>query len=302
MSFLAAAFFFAVGATAPVTRVTDSYPTLSPDGRTLVFQSNRSGRSALYAADSDGSNARVIYDKHQSESPSWSHNGARIAFVALVDGQAEIFVMSADGAEVRRLTDHPGDDSHPHWSSDGRIFFNSARTTPDLSAEWSKQYHEIFSMTADGSDLKQHTNCRSVCTFPSPSPDGKYLAYRKVVGGGGRSWDQSEGERNSEVFVARLDGKDESNLSNDKAFDGWPVWTPDSNYVVFASNRGGTPNVGQIFAVRRQGGEIFKLTNDQWSNVQPFVPKSSDAVFTCRSMEDETGEFGHIAKTPINLP
>ena len=67
------------------------------------------------------------------------------------DQQWEVYVMNSDGSGVQQLTNQPGDDGHAHWSPDGkRIVFNSARTTPDLKADWSKQFHEIFTMNADG--------------------------------------------------------------------------------------------------------------------------------------------------------
>jgi len=289
-------------AATPITEVRDSYPSLSPDGSTLLFQSNRTGRNAIYLADADGSNVRVIYDAEESETPAWSPDGKKIAFVVVRNDDTEIFIMNADGSSATQLTDTPGDDAHPHWSADGRIFFNSARTTPDLSADWSSQHHEIFSMKADGSDVKQHTNCDTVCTFGSPSPDGKRLAYRKVLDGEGLNWAQEIGARNSEVFVSRMDGSNEINLSDSPAFDGWPVWSPDSRYVIFASNRAGVPLTGQIYAIRAKGGDIIPLTDEDWSNVQPSLAGDGRSLFTYRNIESEFGEFGHVARTDIALP
>jgi Tol biopolymer transport system component len=295
-----AALLSAAAAAAPMTAVQDSYPALSPDGAAIVFQSTRSGRSALYLADADGRNIRLLIDSGDDPAtPAWSPDGGAIAFAATVDGQSDIFVIAADGTGRRRLTDDPGDDSHPHWSADGRIFFNSPRATPDRTAEWSKQHHDVYSMTPDGSDLRRHTDCRSVCTFPSPSPDGRFLAFRKVIDGPGRQWDQSEARRNSEVFVKDLASGAERNLSRDPAFDGWPVWSPDSRWVAFASNRGGAPLVGQIYAVRPEGGPIVQITDDSWSNVQPSLSPDGKFVYTYRLMESAGGEFGFIARAPF---
>ncbi|MCB2098050.1 MAG: PD40 domain-containing protein [Parvularculaceae bacterium] len=302
MTFSVVALLFAAGAAQPVTEVRDSYPSLSPDGATLLFQSNRPGRNAIYLADADGSNVRVLFDAEEAETPAWSPDGKKIAFVAVLKEDTEIFVMDADGSNVAQITDQPGDDAHPHWSNDGRIFFNSARTTPDLSADWSAQYHEIFSMKADGSDVKQHTQCRSVCTYGAPAPDGKRLAFRKVINGDGLDWAQEKGARNSEIFVARLDGSAERNLSDSPAFDGWPSWSPDSRYVIFASNRGGVPFVGQIYAVSPEGGAVFALTDEAWSNVQPSLAADGRSLFTYRNLEWESGEFGHAARAEIVLP
>lgn len=283
-----------------VTEVQDSYPALSPDGQTLLYQSTRLGRWALYTSKPDGSEMRLLLDSGDDPvTPSWSPDGTMIAFAATADGESDIFVMKADGSDRKRLTDDPGDDSHPHWSKDRRIFFNSARTTPDRTAEWTAQWHEVFSMRADGTDLRQHTQCKSVCTFPSPSPDGKLIAYRKVIAEPGKSWDQSERPSNSEVFVAKVDGSGERNLSKHPAFDGWPVWTPDSRHVVFASGRDGVANAGQIYAVRADGSGMQALTADSWSNVQPSVSPDGKKVFTYRLFEGDDYESGHIAAFEI---
>ena len=92
--------------------------------------------------------------------------------------------------------------------------------------------------------IRRHTNCRSVCTYPSYSPDGTRIAYRKVVDAPGFQWDLTSALRNSEVFVADIDGNNERNVSNSAAFDGWPVFTPDGAGVVFSSNRAGPARVG----------------------------------------------------------
>ena len=284
----------------PLTKVQDAYPAMSPDGRTLLFQSTRNGRWALYVAKPDGSEPKLLLDSGDDPvTPSWSPDARRIAFAATVAGQSEIFVMAADGTDRRRLTDDPGDDAHPHWSADGRIFFNSARTTPDRTADWSRQWHEVFSMRADGSDLRQHSRCRTVCTFPSASPDGRSIAYRKVVDGPGRNWDQSEGKRNSEVFVADIDGANERNLSDHPAFDGWPVWSPDSRRIAFASSRDGVKNVGQVYLVPAGGGAPRRVTEGPWSNVQPSFTPDGKAVLTYRHVEGADFEYGHVASTPV---
>jgi len=279
-----------------VTQVMDSYPAVSPDGKALLFQSTRSGRLALYLADISDDNVRLLLDSGDDPVvPSWSPDGSMIAYAATVDGQSEIFVMQADGTQSRRLTNDPGDDSHPHWSADGRIFFNSARTTPDRNADWSDQWHEIFSMNADGGEIIQHTNCRAVCTFATPSPDGRMITYRRVIDAPGRNWSQSAIERNSEIFVATLDGADERNISNDPAFDGWPVWSPDSKWIAFASNRDGVPNAAQVYVTSPNGKTTKRITTGPWSHAQPSFSPDGSTIYAYRLLEGDGFEFGHIA-------
>jgi TolB protein len=301
---------FAVAQPMSLTAVRDAYPHLSPDGRMLVFHSNRDGRQAIWLASADGSNPRLLFNGgdlgSEPGTPVWSPDGRTIAFAmkpagATDENESEIYVMRADGLEVRRLTTAPGDDSHPHWSADGkRIFFNSARATPDLKADWTRQWIDIYSMAADGSDVRRHTDCRAVCTYPVPSPDGRSVAHRKTLAVAGLNWAQQPIERNSEVFVTVLDGSGSANLSASPAYDGWPTWSPDGRWLIFTSNRGQRPNVGQIHAIRPDGTGLMRLT-DGLSKAQPSLSPDGKRLYFYENVETDQFEIGHIASIEISL-
>lgn len=300
----------AAAATTPLTAVRDTYPSMSPDGSRLIFQSNRSGRQAIWTAGGDGSDPRLLFDGgtlgERPASPVWSPDGTAIAFAMSPAGAAdpeesEIYAMRPDGTRVRRLTAVPGDDSHPHWSADGRrIYFNSARATPDLKADWTRQWIDIYSMAADGSDVRRHTDCRAVCTYPVPSPDGRRIVHRRTVAEPGLNWALKPIERNSEVFVTALDGSASVNVSRSPAYDGWPTWAPGGKWLVFASNRDGIASAGQIFAVRPDGTGLHALTKGAWSRVQPSFAGRARLPFYQGREEGET-EVGHVASLPVAL-
>ena len=67
-----------------LTAVTDSYPVLSPDGQTLAFHSNRSGRRAIWIAKADGGEPRILFDRPDigtdPGTPVWSPDGTSIVF------------------------------------------------------------------------------------------------------------------------------------------------------------------------------------------------------------------------------
>jgi Tol biopolymer transport system component len=102
------------------------------------------------------------------QTPAWSPDGRKLAFVSERDGNAEIYVMNADGSEQENLTRQPASDSHPSWSPDARkLAFVSRRDGNS----------EIYVMNADGSGLRNLTRTPSADRDPAWSPDGRAIAF-----------------------------------------------------------------------------------------------------------------------------
>lgn len=280
----------------------DSYPDMSPNGETLVFQSNRAGSNQVWSMDMETGRLNQLTDLAMgAETPVFSPDGRRIVFAAYVgENNNDVFIMDADGENLKRLTNGPGYDGHPHWSFDGlRIVFNSDRVTPDRNAAWSDRWHEIFSMDANGGDIRQHTRCKAVCTYGSLSPDGTKILYRKVVKGPGLDWSLGAITRNSEVYTADLDGANEVNLSNNAAFDGWPLWSPDGKTIVFASNRSGPALTGQVWVMDADGSHAQQLSTGPWSHVQPSWSSNGHWIHAYQSRETPDYEFCSVVRIAV---
>ena len=152
-----------------ITAHTDRNPTVSPDGEKIMFQSDRSGRRALYIQSVEGGPVTLFLDSgDEPRYADWSPDGGRIAFAAEVNGEDDIFVIDINGGNRMRLTTHPSRDGHPRWSADGsRIFFNSERVALEPEApQTGEDVVDIFSIRPDGTDLQRHTWCRSECSYP----------------------------------------------------------------------------------------------------------------------------------------
>ena len=168
-----------------------------------------------------------------------------------------------------------------------------------MSLPFGRQWHDTFSMRADGSDVRRHTDCRAVCTYPAPSPDGRRLAYRKVVAAPGLRWDLSVMPANSDVVVSNLDGSGERNLTDHPAFDGWPAWSPDGRHIAFSSNRGGPANTGQVWLVSSEGGPARQVTRGEWSNTTPRWAPDSRTIFTYRHKDMGDHEYGTLGRAAL---
>lgn len=109
----------------------DDFPALAPDGRRVVFASNRTSVNELWTADAGGVNARQI-TFHRGAlviAPQWSPDGMQIAFSSNAGGNRDIYVVAADGSRSDRVTAEPSEEENPSWSRDGRwIYFRSNRS------------------------------------------------------------------------------------------------------------------------------------------------------------------------------
>ena len=145
-------------------------PQFSPDGRRIVFHSDRSGTYEIWVCDADGRNqVQVTSLEHSlSGTPRWSPDGRHIAFDSQTGEDADIFVIDADGGRPRRVTTEPSADSVPSWSNDGRsIYFTSNR-----SGRW-----EIWKVAAEGGQAIQLTKQGGFAAFESR--DGRSVYYAK---------------------------------------------------------------------------------------------------------------------------
>jgi Tol biopolymer transport system component len=110
----------------------NSNPVLSPDGKHLLFRSDRTGAFELWTSDPDGRNNRRLthFNGPMVSNPVWSPDGKSIAFECRSSAQSDICLVKVDGTgEPTRVTEGEFNEILPSWSRDGRsIYFSSNRT------------------------------------------------------------------------------------------------------------------------------------------------------------------------------
>ena len=164
-----------------------AYPDWSPDGKTIAFQSYKSGTFHIWAMNPDGSNVRELtsgfYDDRE---PQFSPDGTKIAFssdrppagspAGTATGSYNVWTLTLATGQLTEVTHLSGgaNDYYPTWTPDGKQI-----TYVDTS-------HAIETAAADGTGTPTTVFSDPANTFYSPtwSPDGKSLAYTELVNQG----------------------------------------------------------------------------------------------------------------------
>jgi Tol biopolymer transport system component len=135
----------------------------SPDGKRIIYASNKTGNYEIYTSNTDGTNEKRLTDTSADEAyPVWSPDGKQIVFSASTGvwntpesvRTFEIYVMNADGSGRRQLTDNTAADGNPRWSPDGSLL----TFTSDRAAS---EHYDVYVMEADGTNVRQVTHTPS---------------------------------------------------------------------------------------------------------------------------------------------
>jgi Tol biopolymer transport system component len=187
----------------------------------------------------------------------------RIAFMRFdQDGDFQVWAANPDLSQQVQLTSGPSDAWFPSWSPDGtRIAFSSHRTDPD--PDDAVEVMDVFTMRADGTDVRQVTDSVGFSSTPAWSPDGRWLVI---------SADRADYPRSQGIYIVPSDGSaPPRRLTTLPDGSGWQElarFSPDGSRIVFSEYRSGHETrrgqwVGEqaaLFTVRPDGTELTQVT------------------------------------------
>jgi Tol biopolymer transport system component len=229
------------GASAPrahFTQLTDlpgveASPSLSPDGKTLVFVGRPDGDADIYLQRVGGHNPINLTADCQKDdgAPAFSPDGERIAFHSECEAGGT-FVMGATGESRRRIADKGYD---PAWSPDGRRL--AVVTEPAMNPLFRQTNSELW--IVEIASAAKRRLLEEDAMQPSWSPSGHRIAFWGLRGGQG-------GAGRRDIWTVSAEGGEPAPVTNDEAVDWNPVWSADGRHLYFASGRGGTLNLWRV--------------------------------------------------------
>lgn len=180
----------------------DAEATISPNGKKIVFTSERDGDLELYSMDTNGKNVQRLTNE-----PGY-------------DGGA---FYSPDSKWIVYRGSHPTD---PKLIERDKDLLKQGLIVPLV--------FEVWVMKADGTGKQQVTKLNAASFAPYFTPDGKHIIFCTNY------FATDQRKRNFDLAVINIDGSGLERITFNESFDGFPMFSPNGKKLVFASNRNAT--------------------------------------------------------------
>jgi len=228
------------------------YPSLSPDGQSVVYSAFREQNVyEIYELNINSGNVNRLTNRiGVNTGPEISADGETITFMRgnPNTNQNQIWVMERSGDNPGNVPQALGWD--PTWSPDGKqILFASDR---DGGVQ-------LFTVSLKGSAIKRVTNLPAIRGRSDWSPDGQF-----IVTYSGEAW-------NREVYIMNADGSNTRQLTPTGGNSQGPSISPDGKWIVFTAyfDHYGDDNGCEIYIIRIDGTDLRRLTNNDYCDYQP---------------------------------
>ncbi len=218
---------------------TEYFPTLSPDGKDIVYAAEVDGQFDIFIVRIGGKKPTNLTPDSPGDDtqPSFSPKGDLIAFRSERDPKG-IYTIEPSGDNLKRVADFG---YHPSWSPDGKEIVVSTwgRDQPTVRPARDMTLNVIEIQTG-----AKRVIAKAEATMPVWSPNGHRIAYWFYTGTYGRR----------DIATMLAGGGEPVVVTKDFAVSNWnPVWSPDGKFLYFVSSRSGNLNVWRVAIDERTG-------------------------------------------------
>lgn len=250
--------------------------------------------------------------------PSWSPNKKRIAFWGLdAGGKRDVWTISADGGEPKAVTNDAAIDWNPVWSNDGKYLYFVSNKSGSMNL-WRvgidensgeilgnpepitipSNYSQLFDFSNDGKSFAyvqtvnyinifkidfdpntetvgktpvEITKGSKITTNPEISPDNQFITFDAI------------GDKQEDIFIAKADGSEMRQLTNDIYKDRTPRWSPDGKRLAFFTDETGKYEGYVMNADGTNRKLVTQFPADSWAQLPLWSPDGKSLIFNARN-------------------
>jgi TolB protein len=262
-----------------VTQITsdpaaDVQPCFSPDGKNVVFASNRSGNWDLWMVSADSGRATQITRSPWHEvHPSFSPDGRQIVY-CMFNGRAEqweLWILQLDRPDSRRMI---GVGLFPRWSPKGdSIVYQRAR---ERGGRWFSIWRVDLENGEPRFPVELAASSEMALIQPTWSPDGEWVAYGTALPEerGTPASTTSHPTSRGDIWIIRADGTAPLQLTDGAGAHFGPCWSMDGR-VYFTSLRNGSENIWSVQPMQSAPAQVPVASEDK---AGPLLPAQSSLV------------------------
>jgi Tol biopolymer transport system component len=232
----------------------------------------------------------------------------RIVFQRVDDqGLAQVWTANPDLSAGVQLTHQNANSGWATWAPDGtRIAFDSDRSDTDPTDQ--DVVNDVFTMRADGTDIRKVTDSQGFSGDPAFSPDGTRIAFdaNRGVTSGAPGWPSANPDL--AIFTISPDGSGLQRVTTPPAgsSDTEPRFSPDGQQIVFTRFQGGqflesgrvAGDTSALFVVRTDGTGLQRITGWGLKGGQAdWSPDGSRIVFEVACCRLGTGGIYTVSST-----
>jgi Tol biopolymer transport system component len=252
-----------------------AYPAFSPDAHRIAFSwraSNKETHHIYVKPVANGEPVQLTFGSEEDTFPTWSPDGRQIAFCRRASSPDErapvpsgVYIVPALGGAARKVTENCAGVS---WSPDGKTL--ALARTPNGAPD-SGGIDLLFLK----SGVRRRLTSSRQDMLPTFSPNGKWLAFIRVLPGRGRG---------REVFVVPAKGGRARQLTSDGEYITGVTWTADSGEMVLSSPRNRAQ--GSFWRIRLSGGSPRPLSAALRNASYPCVSRQGGRLAFTESWSD----------------
>jgi len=263
----------ATGTTTPVTSETsvEEAPRMSPDGRRLLFYSNRTGTDQLWTLDLESGDLDQI-SREGAHEGSWSPDGRQVTYGGFGTTQG-LTVQDATTGTLRTLVPHLLV-SHPAFSPDGRsIAFRGRDGRPSGAVYFPVRRSQLYLLSLEDDELRLIPAPEGEPGMPAWSSDGRTVYFQLEQRGAVTLW---EVDLESGQFGQIPTGGDD---------DAHPAISPDGQHILFLRDH------RDLYIVPAAGGEPALLRSFAEPNRMIDFPSWTPDGQIVFSRTDKSGDL-----------